>query len=104
MDNIYMLVPARHKSMGNEKQLQGRATERYLNTNGRWSSFPPKKNNYLLYWTSLDDAQKAIVIACSYGRKMEVMNISSSHTNILDRMVLFNDDHLPCLKGYIPVK
>ncbi len=101
MYKFFFLAPVNHKGMNNEKNDLGRSTERYLNTNGRWSGFPPKKNNTLLVWDSKEDAQQAIAIAETYGRKMNLCYVEFSNSKLLDRIILFSNDYAFCLKGYI---
>ncbi|BDR99792.1 hypothetical protein NUITMVP1_37010 (plasmid) [Proteus mirabilis] len=75
--------------------------DRYLNTNGRWSAFPPKKNISLLYWNSRDEILKSAEIAINSGRNVHICKISTTEKVNQDRMINYNENHLSCLTGYI---
>lgn len=104
MFKVYMLSPTNHESIKIEQKNMGRSLGRYLNTTGRWSVFPPKNEQKLIYWNSLEDALSAINKAKHFGRKMDVSLICFSNEKILEKMCLFNEDYLTCLKGYITNK
>ncbi|MEX6186103.1 hypothetical protein AB6G20_21795 [Providencia hangzhouensis] len=97
----YLLSPASHKGVENNMQTQDRMLDRYLNTNGRWSAFPPKKNISLLYWSSREEILKAAEIAINSGRDVHICKISTNGKVNQDRMINYNENHLPCLTGYI---
>ncbi|HBC6005036.1 TPA: hypothetical protein KEV93_003294 [Proteus mirabilis] len=97
----YLLSPASHKGVENEHANSGRMLDRYLNTNGRWSAFPPKKNISLLYWNSRDEILKAAEIAINSGRNVHICKISTTEKVNQDRMINYNENHLSCLTGYI---
>ncbi|PHM67976.1 hypothetical protein [Xenorhabdus sp. KJ12.1] len=101
MYQVYMLSPSAHKSMERERDTLGRETERHLNTNGRWSGFPPKRDNRLLYWSSFEEAQQAANQMMLWRkRKINVSLVGFSDQRILERLIPFEDKYIPCLQGY----
>ncbi|EMO4164835.1 TPA: hypothetical protein SMQ11_003800 [Proteus mirabilis] len=97
---VYMLSPDNDKGMEREKEMLGRATERYLNINGRWSGFPPKRANKLLYWLSLEEANQSADLARNYRKKeISVTKIGFSNKRIMERLELFDTQYISCLKG-----
>lgn len=98
---VYLLSPGKgtHKSIDYEERQFGRATERYLNTNGRWSSFPPQRDNRLLYWNDIESARKA-ENEMSVWRKMKI-SITEVRSGNMEKVILFGDEYIPCLRGYL---